>query len=436
MAYTAIYDGEERGAWAIPAGEDAYCMECGERMRVWREAIDGTAEHLKHIKNMGGGDGGGTSCRGGESDNHIKWKNFAAERLQEVFGDLAPTDTPATVEERLAAPASDKEHRDADALIYFDPADEQFGRALAVEVQNENKDKDIDAVTEDYVRQGVAVVWLYEDDFNNDGCKLNQVDFRHKAAQSIDSILLDMDVPPCYHTYPEYDVSLKLHTVRNCRNELNREDCEHQLSKREYHVPAKIPNEHFDEAALEIWRSRDWEYWFEPPHTPDYILQAAITPTDSTSYNRVNLPPGYWTDLRKSYWNNKPFEAKLDQPLTQNYILQAAITKTDSTQYNLVELPDDYWTDLRKWYWFNTDFEEKLNPPEEYDFDLDYEIEAKYPADWDYKPQHHHLGEHNADHSCDICNGEATVYVHENGFRCGDCGPWPDQRRQVPHSTV
>lgn len=337
MAYTAIYDGEERGAWAIPAGEDAYCMECGERMRVWREGVDGTARHVSHINNMGGGEGGGTDCGGGEDDDDIKWKNFAAERLQEVFGDLAPTDTPATVEERLAAPASDKGYRDADALIYFDPADEQFGRALAVEVQNENKDKDIDAVTEDYVRQGIAVVWLYEDDFNNDGCKLNETDFRRKARQSIDSILLDQNPVPWYLHIKRHSEIL-LDGVRKAREELNREDCEHDLIEREHHTPAK--------------------------------------------------------------------------------------------------LPEEYWNELRRWYWFNTEFEKKLNPPEEYEFDFDYEIEAKYPADWEYKRLHHHLGEHNADHSCDICNGEATVYVHEDGFRCGDCGPWPDQRRQNPHSTV
>lgn len=99
MAYTAIYDGEKRGAWAIPAGEDAYCEECDERMRVWREGADGTARHLKHISNMGGGDGGGgTDCGGGEDPDHVKWKNLAAERLQEIFETTPCKRRPSRVE--------------------------------------------------------------------------------------------------------------------------------------------------------------------------------------------------------------------------------------------------------------------------------------------------------------------------------------------------
>jgi tRNA(Ile2) C34 agmatinyltransferase TiaS len=33
----------------------------------------------------------------------------------------------------------------------------------------------------------------------------------------------------------------------------------------------------------------------------------------------------------------------------------------------------------------------------------------------------YHLSESNAGRSCGLCGGRATAYLHEVGFRCGEC---------------
>lgn len=379
MAWTAIYQDDECGAFEVPFQTDAYCKECGERMRVWREGSDGTARHFKHVSEMQGGSGSSTvtSCSGGESDQHQKWKNFAAERLFEIFGDADET----TVEKRLAAPHTGKKHRDADAAVIFDERDEQLGLGLAVEVQHKNRDKDIEATTLDYLKQDIAVAWVEADDFWERGCRLNETDFRDRATESVDSILLDQNPVPWY-LHIDAHAEPKLHAVRNAREELNQDDCNHELQERKFSVPAKLPNEVFDDEALRIWRSQEWRDLFNPAETPRYITQTVIPKTDSTRVTEINLP-------------------------------------------------NDFFTELRRQLWFNTSFENILSPPKEYEFDYSYPIEAAFPADWDYKRDFKHLNENNSDRSCGICNGSATVYVHEVGFRCGDCGPWPNSRKSV-----
>lgn len=110
MPWIAKHDGKKKGAWQVPAKTDAYCVECGNRVRVWREASDGTARHFKHIDNMGGGGGGSPDLSAcelvAESDKHLKWKNFAAERLANEFeGNVAS----CRVEQGMDAPESAKD---------------------------------------------------------------------------------------------------------------------------------------------------------------------------------------------------------------------------------------------------------------------------------------------------------------------------------------
>jgi len=42
---------------------------------------------------------------------------------------------------------------------------------------------------------------------------------------------------------------------------------------------------------------------------------------------------------------------------------------------------------------------------------------------------HHHLSTQNAPRRCGGCGAAATVYDHDLGFRCSDCGDYPDGRR-------
>lgn len=359
MPYTAIHEGEEKGAFEVPHRTDAYCLECAGRMRVWREAQDGTARHFKHVRNMNGGSstGGHHNCSGGESDQHQKWKNFAAERASETFENIADV----SVEKRFAAPHTDKEYRDADAALIFKHRDVQLGFGLAIEVQHKNLDKDIEATTKDYIKQDIAVAWLSKDDFSENGCKLNEADFRDRARQSINMLPFGRPVP--WHLHVETHVEPELEMLRD------------GLSG---NVPAKIPNKHFDEHALEIWRNQDWDSLFTEPQTPKHIVQAIIP-------------------------------------------------RVDSTRKSTVSLPNEYFTWLRRWYWLNTPFEEKLNPPEEYEFHTETEVEASYPNHWDIEhTQFRRLSKSNAKRRCGRCGSRATVYVFGIGFRCGCCGPYPE----------
>jgi len=259
MPFDGYYEGELCGVWEIPAGEDVVCKECGDVMRVWRESERGTARHLKHIENMGGGDTGGSvshhgSC--GESEEHVKWKNMAAERLSEVFGEISATRP--VLEELLAAPTdlSDANRRRADAVVYFENWDEQLGRGLAVEVQHKNKNKDKKAVRLDYDRQDIAVVWLDGDDFNSKGCLLNEVDFRQRAFRSA-SIADTVDFLSIARS------RLDQHPGGLIDGDTGQVE-----------VPAKLPAEFFDKQSMELWRSQHWDDLFSPPDVSNEVKNA------------------------------------------------------------------------------------------------------------------------------------------------------------------
>lgn len=353
MAWTAIYEGEEKGAWEIPTQTDAYCTECGEVMRVWREGADGTARHLKHKRNIGGardgsGGGTGTSCGGGESDDHIKWKNFAAERLYEVFDDVAE----ATVEMPLAAPKTEKFRRAADAAVMFDGFDEQLGNGLAVEVQHKNKDKDIEGTTRDYLAQDVAVVWLTGDDFHSDGCRLTEADFRKLAR---DAASLSM-FKPRYATSEPPKFDILMHAIRSTREAFNIEECDHELAKREFHVPATLPTEWFDEAAQSVWRSQPWSELFSSVgqsgcyESERYIseVQDSLTPR---THLRIRLPPEINDKLARRFWERQPWPSLFSGVESREYITEVQ----DSLEQGRVEATIDFdvvvpESQLRAWY--------------------------------------------------------------------------------------
>jgi len=261
MPWVARYEGEKSGAFEVPHGSDAHCLECGERMRVWRESESGTARHFKHIGEMGDSGGAGSHCSGGEGDEHRKWKNFAAERLSEVFGNIAEV----AVEKRLAAPHTGKTERYADAAVMFDETDEQLGHGLAVEVQHKNDGKDIEATTRDYLKQGVAVAWLDGSDFWECGCLLDHQSFRERARQKPSPLYFrETHISPPHirgmHITQPADAYLR--RIRADREELNMDSCDHDLQPREHQVPAKLPVEYFDEVSEQMWQNQQWRTLF------------------------------------------------------------------------------------------------------------------------------------------------------------------------------
>lgn len=309
-------------------------------MRVWREGEDGTARHLKHKENIGGsreGSGGSseTNCGGGESDDHIKWKNFAAERLYEVFDDVAD----ATVEMPLAAPKTEKTRRAADAAVMVNRFDEQLGNGLAVEVQHKNKAKDIEGTTKDYLAQDVAVVWLTGDDFHSDGCRLTEEDFRKLARDSA-----SISIFKSRHTVPDPPVfDLLMHGIRSSREDYNHDDCEYELTERDFHVPASLPQEWFDEAAQSIWQSQTWLELFPTGEqsglyeSEQYISEVrdSLTPQ---SHLRVRLPPEVNDRIARAFWERQPWDSLFSGIESREYITEVQ----DSLEQERVEATIDF----------------------------------------------------------------------------------------------
>ena len=72
----------------VGRGEDVYCIDCGERLRVWRSHTreDGTVV-IRHFKAPSGGSGNTdhNGCGGGEGESHKRAKNIAVGTLREFY---------------------------------------------------------------------------------------------------------------------------------------------------------------------------------------------------------------------------------------------------------------------------------------------------------------------------------------------------------------
>jgi hypothetical protein len=89
------------------------------------------------------------------------------------------------MEKELEAPESDRDRRIADTLILFEEVDEQLGQGIIAEVQHKHDQKNKKTVTEDYLAQNFAVVWLYSGHFSDDRCLLSEPRFRTLARESV-----------------------------------------------------------------------------------------------------------------------------------------------------------------------------------------------------------------------------------------------------------
>lgn len=134
---------------------DLRCPECRERVSHRDRSTDGRVPHFFHCPDMGQG-GCGVSV---EHDTLVR--SVAASEVKGELPELDVAETVAETEE-LPAPCSDKKHRRPDILMKFDEGDPQFGEGLIIEVQWENKQKDIPMVTADYLNGDgeYAVLWL------------------------------------------------------------------------------------------------------------------------------------------------------------------------------------------------------------------------------------------------------------------------------------
>jgi hypothetical protein len=267
---------------------------------------------------MGHGNGGGTNCSGGESDDHRKWKNFAAERLQECFEDASEI----AVEKKLAAPHTDKQKRHADAAVMFDSREEQLGSGLAVEVQHKNEGKDILGTTLDYIKQDVAVAWLDASDFNSHGCPMNETDFRKRAREAVSIRLLGNPVPWWLHL--DTHVERLLNRIRNDRESINRDDCDHELRPRQRSVSAT-----FTESMVDTLRYRksDWSALFADYAADHYRAQAAVPRSPTTTNVPARIERRWSLPDSKTLWQNQPWHARFRDEhgeSTNDYIREVA----------------------------------------------------------------------------------------------------------------
>jgi ribosomal protein L37E len=323
----AEYEGEQKTVFEVPFQTDSYCLDCGDRVRVWREAEDGTARHFKHVENMGEGGGGGSSdCAGpAESDEHYTWKLFARSRLNRIFEDAAEV----TDEKTLYAPHTDKDRREADAAVMFDERDEQLGSGLAVEVQHKNKSKDVESTTLDYIKQDIAVAWLYADDFSDDGCRLAEIDFRQRAGEAVSISDLGNPVPWWLHLDRHVEPLLK--RIQNSPTSFNRDDCEHELEAWTTEVRATFPEPIVDTLR---YRESDWSALFTGQPTDHFRAQAAV-PRSATSL-RVES-----RITEAHFWNGMPWKHRFNAPATDAYIRQVAATGNTELVFGAV-LPLEY----------------------------------------------------------------------------------------------
>jgi len=148
------------------------CPDCYKRVTHRSQSSDGRSANFAHCGwSASGGKGGGNACSGatvGESQEHKAMKDIAASAVGFALDDVGVEKTCLEVE--LAANYSDADWRTADCVIEFETRDEQLGEGLIIEVQHQNKAKDKEKVTLDYlnINQEYSVLWLSQQDFETD----------------------------------------------------------------------------------------------------------------------------------------------------------------------------------------------------------------------------------------------------------------------------
>jgi hypothetical protein len=95
-------------------------------------------------------------------------KSLAVSALRQRFDQYVRCGPEITVEVTNTSTRTDS--RRADALVEFgsDDVNDYLGRGLIVEVQYANEDKNLDAVTHDYLSTGYSVYWASTDEFTNE----------------------------------------------------------------------------------------------------------------------------------------------------------------------------------------------------------------------------------------------------------------------------
>jgi len=307
MASKALYNGQAKSPRQVPKDADIYCTECERPMKIipahTRSNVDGVVcRHFSHKADPGGGGDGGGGCPGGESDEHERWKGFAADALGELFEDRIAI---CCVEGELDAPVSEKQHREADALAVFNDPDPQLGRGVAIEVQHKNKSKDIPTTTSDYVRQGIAVVWTEADDYGDSRVRLNEADIRHRAREAA----WPEEVPPASGAVTPVTHEYLPSAYTAATGETLSAD-----------LPAPtLPPDAVHSYGQTIYNNTPWESLFTDSLILDDLETIYVEATAdrlNTDLPAVTLPPEYVDEVESQIFREQPWE-ELFSPPTQ-----------------------------------------------------------------------------------------------------------------------
>lgn len=288
---------------------DLRCPECRERVSHRDRSADGRVPHFFHCPDMGQG-GCGVSV---EHDTLVR--SVAASEVKGELPELDVAETVAETEE-LPAPCSDKKHRRPDILMKFDEGDPQFGEGLIIEVQWENKQKDIPTVTADYLNGDgeYAVLWLDgKGDFKTEpesnpeewSLTLTGSEIRRRVTEMVWPLANPASVWTVDRTrVPSVtDDRLpreleQLTRSSTAPNQIEKPYPNADLIEYGYHettsidtsVTARFTSDMVDEIAQRVKRRYDWETLFRPPSTDEHIADVRDA-TTSNAVVPVTLPP-------------------------------------------------------------------------------------------------------------------------------------------------
>lgn len=289
---------------------DLRCPECKEPVTHRDRSTDGRVPHFSHCPDVDK-----TGC--GESDVHktLVKEGIAASEVKDELPGLDVVHTDADMR-ALSARCSGKEHRRPDVLMEFGERDSQFGEGLIIEVQWKNKQKDIPAVTADYLNGDgeYAVLWLDgQDDFDmkpankeNWSLTLTGSEIRKRVTDTIwppanpTSVwAIDRSRVPSV-TDDRLPKDLKeLTESSGVLNQTERSpyqsdsyiwDAAAKIGDDATTVTARFTSDMVDEIAQRVKRSYDWKALFRPPSTDEYINDVKDSVTSNTVIP-VTVPP-------------------------------------------------------------------------------------------------------------------------------------------------
>lgn len=150
MPFLAVHDGAEVIPNEVQKGDQLECPKCGDSLKVrssHHRSGSFVARHFYHATEDE------AEC-GGESPPHLRMKSIAYSKLTTEYPEAT-----IGLERSLG-------NRRADILVEFPVPRFPKGKGIGIEVQHRHEDKEVEAVSEEYLSEGYSVLWLDEDDFS------------------------------------------------------------------------------------------------------------------------------------------------------------------------------------------------------------------------------------------------------------------------------